>query len=303
VVLGNNINGTMLGLLARLRVPVVLDMHGDMVAELELLEPAASFSSAARRWGRRTLYRLADAAAVRISNRISCVSKTMMSVLQNRGVAHDRLVYVPNCVDLTMFCPHPTDRSLDIRRTLGIPPDARLFGYLGRFHGWQGVDNFVAAARSIDRDDLRFLILGGDRTFTEGPLHFVRKVPLLEMPSYYAACDVLVLPRPDHPATRVAAPTKFGEYTAMGRPVLTTDVGDAAQLVRRYGCGTVAPSNSVEELRHAILAMADFDHERLGDMGEAARRLAEREFSFDIAANNLASCIDELVTSRRRRLD
>jgi glycosyltransferase involved in cell wall biosynthesis len=301
VILGNNINGALLGLLARLHVPMILDMHGDMVAELEMLESVSTLSSGVRRLGRHVLYRLADASAVRLSNRISCVSKTMMSVLQDRGVATDRLVYVPNCVDLTLFHPQPQEQSAEIRRRLGIPPESRLFGYLGRFHRWQGVDNFIAAARSIERDDVRFLILGGDHDSTEGSLQFVPQVPVLEMPHYYAACDVVALPRPDHPATRVAAPTKFAEYTAMGRPVLTTDVGDAARLVREYDCGAVAPSNSVEDLRDAILTMAGLDDVRLGTMGAAARQLAETEFSFDVAAHNLASCIEQLVTPREHR--
>ena len=41
---------------------------------------------------------------------------------------------------------------------------------------------------------------------------FIPKIPRAQIPDYYSACDVLVLPRPSHPATEIAAPTKFAEY-------------------------------------------------------------------------------------------
>ena len=115
------------------------------------------------------------------------------------------------------------------------------------------------------------------------------------MRDHYSMCDVFVLPRPSHPATEVAAPTKFAEYAAMGKPILVTRVGDAPDLVTKYGCGVVVADNSPAELAKGIRQITDLSHEQRSEMGRQARKLAESEFTLDIAKGNLSSCVDQLV--------
>ncbi len=295
VVIGNNVNGALFSVLGRLTAPLVLDMHGDMAAELSMEEIDSSTARPIGRQVRKSLYRLAEAVTCRLSSRIWCVSRTMMSTLRGRGIRSEKMLYAPNGVDLEFFRPIPGEQLASFRSQLGIPPDGMLVGYLGRFHRWQGVEAFVEAARSFADPRVEFLIVGGTETKREGNIRFVGEVPLERMPLYYAICDVVALPRPRHPATEVAAPTKFAEYVAMGKPVLLTDVGDAARLVEKYGCGIVVHDNSPAELHNGIGQMKRCSGEMLLTMGKAARRLAEHEFDFEKTKQTLARCLEELV--------
>ena len=100
-----------------------------------------------------------------------------------------------------------------------------------------------------------------------------------------------MLPRPNHLATDVAAPTKFAEYAAMGKPILTTDVGDAAELVAKYKCGIVVDSNDSEGLKNGVLELKKKSKDDLLNMGKNSRKLAEQEFSFKKMRDDLNSIL------------
>jgi glycosyltransferase involved in cell wall biosynthesis len=297
LVIGNNINGALFSLLGRIRRPLVLDMHGDMVAELEMDRPGNLERQTFIPHARRLLYRAADYVTCRLSSSISCVSRTMMRVLSARGIREEKLVYAPNCVDLEFFHPSSDGNVSFLKDELGIEPDRMLVGYVGRFQRWQGVECFVEAARSVGDPEIAFLVVGGNETRREGNLHFLHQVPVSQVPKYYGICDVLVLPRPLHTATEVAAPTKFAEYAAMGKPILASDVGDAGDLIRKYQCGVVVENNKPASLREGIIQLKNLSSETLAHMGRAARSLAENEFDPRITAMNLSRCIEELTGS------
>ncbi len=288
-------NGAFYSLLGRLRAPLILDLHGDMVAELDMFRPDYKARPSTAFRIRKIIYQLTESATRRLSNRISCVSRTMVSVLRQRGVPLERLLYVPNCVDLDFFRPKAGPDIDALRNRLGIAPDKLVLGYLGRMHPWQGVDEFIEAARESDDPGLAFMVVGTGEIRTEGNLHFAGEAPLSEMRDYYAVCDVFVLPRPSHPATEVAAPTKFAEYSAMGKPIIATRVGDASDLIREYNCGIVVDDNSTAELLRGFRQIRESTAENRSAMGREARRLAKTEFTLDIARENLSRCIDELT--------
>jgi glycosyltransferase involved in cell wall biosynthesis len=297
LVIGNNINGALFSLLGRFRLPLVLDMHGDMVAELSLESPNHLGRQTVIYHARRLLYRATDYVTCTASSRISCVSRTMMRVLSARGIREEKLVYAPNCVDLEFFRPSPDRQVPFLKEALGIESDKLLVGYVGRLQQWQGVECFLDAARTIGDPNFAFLIVGGNENRREGNLHFVSQVPVSQIPQYYGICDVLVLPRPRHTATEVAAPTKFAEYAAMGKPILAADVGDAGDLIRKYQCGVVVENNKPASLREGIIQLNNLSSENLAHMGRAARNLAENEFDPRIAARNVSRCIEELTGS------
>jgi glycosyltransferase involved in cell wall biosynthesis len=95
----------------------------------------------------------------------------------------------------------------------------------------------------------------------------------------------------------VAAPTKFAEYSSMGIPVLTTNVGDAASLVRMYKSGIVVDDNSPENLIHGIRKFLNLYHHNknaIKQMGRNSRRLAEKEFNWEVIGMNLSRSIISL---------
>jgi len=154
--------------------------------------------------------------------------------------------------DLDFYKPQAGDKVNRLRKALGLEKKL-VFGYIGGFARWQGVENLIEATKGIDTPELACVIVGAENKSRQGNTVFIPRVTRGRLLDYYSICDVLVLPRPSHPATEMAAPTKFAEYTAMGKPILTTNVGDAAELVRKYSCGIVVPSNSPRDLAKGIM--------------------------------------------------
>jgi len=294
LVYGNTHEGTFLSLLAKTkRVPLIFDMHGGLVEEFLLandlnFNPKIAFNF--------FLSKFIDIMNVRFSDKIVCVSKKMIKYLhEQKGVLQEKLAYITNGVDLEFFKPADDEKVRRAREHLGIE-DKLVFGYIGGFQKWQGAENFKEAARKTNNRKVAFLIVGGNKEQIEkkNNIIFIPRVPHTQVSLYYSMSDVLVLPRPGHPATEIAAPTKFAEYVAMNKPVLVTNVGDAADLTMRYNCGIVVKDNAVKSLIKGIQEFRGKSEKELNEMGRNSRRLAENEFDWSKVKDNLRKLIQSI---------
>ena len=287
LVYGNTHLGVFCSLLGKLtKTPLVFDMHGDLIEEFLLLNKSKLSPNI-------FLNELIDFVDLHFSDKIICVSKKMIEYLHDqKGIPLEKMAYVTNGVDLEFFKHLNDEKVSNVRNKLEIE-DKLVFGYIGGFQKWQGVENFIAAAKKIDDNDIAFLITGEEKKTTGNNIIFIPKIPRSQIPDYYSICDVLVLPRPSHPATEIAAPTKFAEYTAMEKPILTTNVGDAARFVREYECGIVIEDNKVENLIKGVDEFKDKSEEELEIMGKNSRRLAESEFDWGKVGINLLKAIED----------
>lgn len=274
------------------KTPLVFDMHGDLLQEL-LLRYGYSFNP--KFMANYLQFKIMDYANLKGSNQIICVSNRMIDYLHtSKGIALNKLDYVTNGVDLDFFKPD-IDKVQEFKEQLGLE-DKLVFGYVGGFQSWQGTENLIKAAKSANDDETAFLIVGGETTphNSDDPnTIFIPKINRNEIPNYYSACDVLILPRPFHIATEVAAPTKFAEYTSMGKPVLTSNVGDAADLVKKYNSGIVIDNNHVNNLLNGFNQFKNLDDAELRKMGKASRKLAENEFDWNIVGKNLLKSLEK----------
>lgn len=270
-------------------VKFIMDKHGDIVKEFLLYEDSLKFrpSSILRYLFLKTI----DFLNLHFSDKITCVSYKMIEDLYNRGLNPNKATYVTNGIDLSLFKKPDNSKTQEMKDALDIN-NRMIFTYLGACEKWQGVDKFIEAAKMLKDDDkLAFVIVGGNKEKEDGNIRFIPKVPQNEVVNYYAISDVLVLPRPSHPATEVAAPTKFPEYLAIEKPVLTTDVGDAAKFVRDNHCGLVVSNNDPENLIDAILTFKDMKSDEIKSMGLNSIKLAQKEFSMAKMASDLSNAL------------
>ena len=81
----------------------------------------------------------------------------------------------------------------------------------------------------------------------------------------------------------------------MGKPVLVTDVGWAADLVRKYNCGIVVRNSDPEELAQGIRQFKLKNRAELKKMGEQSRKLAENEFDWNKVITDLLELMEEIL--------
>ena len=201
---------------------------------------------------------------------------------------------VENGVDPMVF--HPLDRAT-ARASLGLARSARYAGYFGTIEDRLGVDALVASVEKVrarSAPDLELLLAGTnnarpaqlDRPF----VRYFGMRPQGQVPGLVAACDVLVVPYPNHPQNDFSCACKLAEYMASARPIAATDVGEARRMLR----------------------MTDVPLARPGDIDDLASRIEEQlstprlaelptELTWHSLGDKLHGGLTEVVRSARNR--
>jgi teichuronic acid biosynthesis glycosyltransferase TuaC len=218
-----------------LGVPCVVKLHGSDINVMAKLSGPR----------RQTAWALAHAA------RVVAVSRALAEEVAALGVPRDRIAVVMNGVDGALF--HVRDRAA-ARRELGLP-DGPLALYVGNLKPEKGVLDLAAAWDRVARDlpDARLAIVGGGplRTEVEAALPpratLVGAQPLEAIPTWMAACDVLVLP-----SHIEGTPNVVLEALACGRRVVATAVGGVPDVITSDTVGALVPPHQPEALAASL---------------------------------------------------
>lgn len=224
----------------------------------------------------------------------------------------ERVYVVPPGVDLSVF--QPLDRS-EARRKIGYA-EGRLLLFVGRLERLKGVEiaiRALALLRDRKHDDLRLLILGEDSKDADESeksrlkaiasslgvrdrVDFLGSVAHHELPHFYSAADVLVMPSYSESFGLVGL-----EAQACGRPVVCSDVTGLRSVVRDEVSGYLVPDHDPAAYAERIGRLLD-DPELAQQMGRRGRLLAQR-FSWLRTADRLSGLFDATVEERARQLD
>lgn len=182
----------------------------------------------------------------------------------------DRVVTVPPGVDLDVFT--PGSRS-EARRRLDVPDDAYLLLFVGRIQPLKAPDVLVrAAARMLEmqpslRDRLVVAVVGGpsgsglaqprhlqalaERLGVADVVRFVEPVPQAELPDWYRAADVTVVPSYSESFGLVAI-----ESQACGTPVVAASVGGLRTAVADGTSGLLVPGHDPDDYADVLARLA-----------------------------------------------
>jgi glycosyltransferase involved in cell wall biosynthesis len=120
-----------------------------------------------------------------------------------------------------------------------------------------------------------------------------RRVPPDQVVNIMRSCDVVYYGlRPDFPNNRFSAPNALYSALEAGRPLLTTDVGEIARVVRDEGCGILLAAPTAEAVS-AGLARLRVPQVREA-MAENARRAAETRYNWAAAEAELLQLYRQL---------
>jgi glycosyltransferase involved in cell wall biosynthesis len=150
------------------------------------------------------------------------------------------------------------------RLRLGIPEGALAVACITQLLKERKIEELLEAASGLP--DV-YVVVGGkgileplvkDWAARNPRVRFVGFVRGKEIPEYTCAADIVYYGfDPSNPNARFSAPNKLFEALAAGRPLITGDFGEIAEVVREADCGIVLPEYSAKEVRVAL--------ERLGD--------------------------------------
>jgi glycosyltransferase involved in cell wall biosynthesis len=237
--------------------PVVLDMHGSVTQELEesgLSEPSRIKNAEEM-----------DKRALAAADKIIVVSLELKQFLQTRfAVPAERLVLVPNGVDLSSYGSSIAEQEIDsMRALLGIQRGNRIVTFtcprIERFMSNEiALKWFFEAVKILDsrRNDLTVLILGGGKIITPPSSSVLYSGFVENLPCALALSDVCVLPYPPN-AVCGGVRNKALEYFAAGKPVVSTTEGIRGIQEAAAGRDYLLADNSEDFAQRIVDAISD----------------------------------------------
>jgi PEP-CTERM/exosortase A-associated glycosyltransferase len=230
-----------LAVAAPLRIPVVYEVRG-FIEETWASHPERD-DDAARASQRYRAVRDTETRVMAASDAVVTLSQTMRSEIIARGCDPDRVVVIPNAVDVERFRPVPRDDAL--AASLGIAPGEPVVGYISTFTAYEGIRFLLEAAATLRGRGRRFRLLlvgdGRDRDalveqahrlgLDDGTLVMPGRVPNDEIGRYYSVIDMFVVPRTTDRVSTLVTPLKPFEAMAMERALVASDVPPLREIV------------------------------------------------------------------------
>lgn len=278
-----------------LRCPCVLEVNAPLIEERRrfwglTLEPEAEEVE-------RAVFAGVD--------QLVAVSEGVRAYLLRYGAPADRIIVMPNGVNLTHF--HPAVDDNVIRQRYGLNSKL-VIGFAGSLKPWHGVDLLLRAFASvynmISRRELAgypalHLLIIGDGPQREHLVQlcqelgmstavtFTGGVPHAEIPAHLAALDIAVAPYIFSDGFYFS-PLKVMEYMAMGRATIAPRLGQLPSLLQGVAgpCGLLYPADDQHELAVALLRLAD-DADLRRQLGARAAAQTRQRSSWQTIAHQI----------------
>lgn len=224
---------------------------------------------------------------------IICPSRELVELTKLVGLPAQKVVYIPNGVDIDRFRPDLSGENIRLR--YGLEQEDVVVLCPRRFAKKNGIIYLVRAIPHILRKvsvRVKFMLVGGyaSRDQYDGTAEILSTISELglgkhviltgfvdnsEMPLYYAASDIVVLP------SLVEATSIAGlEAMASAKPLVGTTVGGIPEIVVNGENGILVPPADPNTLAQALATLILSPEMRI-KMGIVGRERAQRHFSWD----------------------
>ncbi len=201
------------------------------------------------------------------------------------GISSKKFIHIPQFAD-DIFSSVP-QTSQNAQNT---PVGEKHINYVfaGNIGMMQSVDTIIKAASLVKNDDIRWHIVGDgfalddckklcDDMHLNDKVTFYGRLPVEEMPRFYAMADAMIVTLADDELISYTLPGKIQSYMAAGRAVIASANGETEAVIKESGCGMCAPAEDEKAFSDVADRMASANDFRR--MGEASRRYYDAHFT------------------------
>lgn len=173
-----------------------------------------------------------------VPEKIVCCAQKALVVHRDLGYENEKLLVIPNGYNLSTFKPDRASGDV-LRGELGVSPGIFLIGMVGRYDPIKDYDNLLRAAAELWTSglELKCLLVGkGLSNDNHSLMARIKELRLenqvilagqrTDIPEVMNALDLHVLS-----SSSEGFPNVIAEAMACGTPAVSTDVGDAGQIV------------------------------------------------------------------------
>jgi glycosyltransferase involved in cell wall biosynthesis len=258
----------------------------------------------AARWLRDTALR----AFYRSFSRLLFVGERSREHFRRLGIADERLVFSPYCVDTSPFDAAEDRRAAlrdAARKELELAPHERVLLFSGKLSERKGVMTLMQALKHIPAPERPAIVFLGDGVLASALRSAAQEEPRVEarfpgfrnqsqLSPYYHAADALVLPSLRHETWGLVV----NEALHHGVPCIASDaVGCVPDLIAPGVTGQTFAAGSAAQLAEAIRSCL----RRAGEIDvRSACRARVAPYSIRSAAEGMARAYREAVSQRER---
>jgi colanic acid biosynthesis glycosyl transferase WcaI len=253
------------------------------------------------------LFTVLEKFAYRTASKISVIADSFVDNLRSKGVKADKIVQIPNWVDVNFIRPLPQENN-PFREAHNLNGKFVIL-YSGNIALTQGLESVVKAASALRHiPNIVFVIVGEAKGLQRlqqecqdcgaDNVLLLPFQPRKDLPQMLAAADVgLVVQKKN--VISFNMPSKIQVLLASGAALVASvpDNGTAARAVRQSGGGVIVPPEDPQALAMAIL---DLYHnpEKVKTLGYKSRQYAVENYAFEQALNQYESLCYSLIAER-----
>jgi glycosyltransferase involved in cell wall biosynthesis len=219
---------------------------------------------------------------LKITNGVIVTTKTYAAT--SRDLWNIEPSVIPNAIDPSEF--NPEGEGHNIRKKHDLQ-QSQMILYVGRLKYHKGLEYLIESAKHTEAD-VKYVLVGGgefksrlmnltNELKLKDRIIFAGEVPNSELPQYYSACDIFVLPS----VSRLEAFGIVGlEAMASAKPVIISDIPGVREVIEDGVCGLLSEPMNPQDLGKKITRLlADPDLRR--KMGEAGKQKVLNEFTWE----------------------
>lgn len=246
-------------------------------------------------------------AILRLFDRFICTSSALVEEFMDSGMPNEKVVHIPNGVDLDRFAPIPTEtrqkNKASLCADLDWPPDARLITFIGGIEKRKGIDRLLEAWPGIlnEHSNARLLLIGPtdhsyadaefidsikERLQVENLQDAVHFTGFTDNPERFLQMSDLFV----FLSRNEGLPNALIEAQASGVPCVATDLpGITSDVIDNETTGIILQQDDTAAFATAVGRLL-CDAQLCADMGAAARKRAMQMFSLpDVAKKVFAA--------------
>lgn len=189
-----------------------------------------------------------------------------------------------------------------------FPVGKKIIGYAGSMGITNALESFIECIDILDKENsnLHFMIVGsGDlKAGFEKKLSsctnvtFLPRIKQSEVKQFLAKCDILFLSTKDSKVWDYGqSMNKVVEYMLAAKPILARYSGYPS-MINEAKCGIFVNSNSVEDMKNAILKLTNLSDQELKDLGLKGRKWIYENRTYSKLAADYLEKIIQLKSSQ-----
>ena len=246
---------------------------------------------------------------LRLADHLIVVSEELGKYFRDRNFSPEKITVIPNGVDEHKFIPRPRSGPIRERYSIG---NATVIGFIGSFHYWHGMENLLHLIQeTVERfEDVVFLLVGPGPLKYDMEKHlraeieqnrvvFTGHLPHEAIPEILAAMDIVLAPYPKLDFFYYS-PLKLFEYMSAGKAVVTSRIGQIADVVDDGVNGMVFEPDHPGEMEEKVFELIRSEPLRRR-LGKNARQTVLEKHTWSGTAGRVREILASVIARAGRR--